>query len=84
MDIIVTVKYFAGIADSAGKTAETISLPAQATLADLIDVLAAEHGEKFRLDLSVCAFLSGGRRLEVADRISDVAELDVLPPFAGG
>ena len=81
----VTVRYFAGAKAAAGTAAECVSLPAGATVADLVAALAADHGDALARVLGACSFLLD----EVAVRdqrvpVPDGAVLDVLPPFAGG
>ncbi|WP_216378318.1 MoaD/ThiS family protein [Arcanobacterium phocae] len=84
MSKTVLMRYFAGIADTAGISQETVELSPDATVADLANTLSALHGEQFRLNLAVCALISSGRRLQDDDPLLDGAEIDALPPFAGG
>lgn len=83
----VKIRYFAGIAQSAGISEETIEIPTRGALtSSLINILARRHGEDFVHKLGICALLMGGKRLDYTDHLPDVdaIEIDVLPPFAGG
>ncbi|MFD3743034.1 MoaD/ThiS family protein [Nocardia sp. NPDC058633] len=80
---MVEVRYFAAIADAVGKNAESLDLPAGATVADLRATLAATYGSDVDGLVGVCAFLIGDELTRdpsamLRDRV------DVLPPFAGG
>ncbi|WP_229067350.1 MoaD/ThiS family protein [Actinoplanes sp. DH11] len=80
---MLTVRYFAGARAAAGGTsAETASA---SSLDELIEVLAARHGEKLTLVMKAASFLVDG--LTCHDRSAPLpsdATVDVLPPFAGG
>lgn len=81
----VTVRYFAGARAAAGVPSEDIELQAGATVADVVDLVAQRHGEALTAVLAVCSFLLDS--VAVRDRSTPLpsrAELDVLPPFAGG
>lgn len=82
---VVTVRYFAGARAAAGIHSEDIELDAGATIADALDVVAGRHGAALGKVLAGCSFLLNS--VAVRDRrapITNGAELDVLPPFAGG
>ncbi|MDT7710735.1 MAG: sulfur-carrier protein [Pseudonocardiales bacterium] len=81
----VTVRYFAAARAAAGVEAEKIQLPADATVATLLAVVAEQHGPDLARVLERCSYLLD----EVAVRdhgtvLGTDATLDVLPPFAGG
>jgi sulfur-carrier protein len=81
----VTVRYFAGAKAAAGTRSEPVELPDGATVADLLTVLAADHGEALARVLAAASFLLD--EVAVHDRatvLADGAVVDVLPPFAGG
>jgi len=81
----VRVRYFAGARGAVGLTEETVSMPADATVGDLVAELGDRHGEKLTRVLTACSFLLDG--VAVRDRsitLPDGSGLDVLPPFAGG
>ena len=80
----VVVRYFAGARAAAGLAEEKVDLGGAATVADLATALADRHGPDLARVLSACSFLldevASGR-----DRaLHDGAQVDVLPPFAGG
>lgn len=82
---VVTVRYFAGARAAAGTHSEDVELDAGATIADALDVVAGRHGEALSRVLARCSFLLDS--VAVRDRqapIANGAELDILPPFAGG
>ncbi len=79
----LTVRYFAGARAAAGRTEETAS--AGRSLDELVDELAARHGERLSAVLKAASFLVDG--VACHDRRAPLpagATVDVLPPFAGG
>lgn len=81
----VAVRYFAAARAAAGVESEKVQLPADATVADALDALRAQHGPEFGVVLDRCSFLLD--EVAVRDRgtaLGPDATLDVLPPFAGG
>jgi molybdopterin converting factor small subunit len=84
-DVTATVRYFAGAKAAAGTAAETVTLPAGTTIADLVAAVAADHGEALARVLAACSLLLDGLAVhERSAELPDGATLDVLPPFAGG
>lgn len=83
-DVKVKVRYFAGARAAAGTPEESVTLPWQATVAGLIDVLVDRHGTQLARVLAASTFLvdevAGGPERSLRDG----AQVDVLPPFAGG
>jgi len=80
----VEVRYFAGAAAAAGTGAEHLELPVGSAVGDVLAALAATH-PALRPVLEVASVLLG--EVVVRDRstpVPDGAQLDVLPPFAGG
>lgn len=79
MPASVTVRYWAGAQRAAGHDRETLTA---ATIGELRGLLAA------RPDLArvavVSSFLVDGQRADDDTALHDGAEVDVLPPFAGG
>jgi molybdopterin synthase sulfur carrier subunit len=75
----VTVRYWAGAQRAAGIERETLSA---ATVGELRDVLRQRTG----LDrvAEVASFLVDGQQAGENARLHEGAEVDVLPPFAGG
>lgn len=88
--VAVLVRYFAGARAAAGVTEERIRIPrpqagGEVTAEDVITAALALHDEQLARVVPACSFLLDG--LAVRDRgvpVPDGAELDVLPPFAGG
>ena len=79
---MITVRYFAAVAEAAGVASETASA---GTLGELRAELTAGRDEHFERVLSRCAVLVEGRRADdPATPLADGTTVDVLPPFAGG
>lgn len=81
----VTVRYFAAARAAAGVESEPVTVPAKATVADLLVTLGARRGAELAQILQRCSFLVD--EVAVRDRaasLPDGATIDVLPPFAGG
>ena len=81
----IMVRYFAAARAAAGVEADKVQVSSDATVADLLDALRAEHGPELAGVLQRCSYLLD----EVAVRdhtapLADATTLDVLPPFAGG
>lgn len=79
---MVLVRYFAGARAAAGVPEEKA---AAATLGELLEAVAAAHGDRLGRILGACSFLVDG--LSARDRttaLPDGVTVDVLPPFAGG
>ncbi|MEO7193957.1 MAG: MoaD/ThiS family protein [Pseudonocardiaceae bacterium] len=82
---MVVVRYFAGARDAAGLASEEVDVGDGATVADVLEAIATRHGEALRGVLNACSFLLDS--VTVRDRGTPLrpgAELEVLPPFAGG
>ena len=80
----VTVRYFAAARAAAGVEAETLTVEAHTTVADLVETLG-RRDRKLATVLSRCSYLCD----EVAVRdpampLRTAHTIDVLPPFAGG
>lgn len=83
--VTVTVRYFAAARAAAGSDAETLDVPAGASVDDLLAIARERHAPAFARVLERCSFLLD--EVAVRDRSIPVpsgATLDVLPPFAGG
>lgn len=83
--LTVRVRYFAGARAAAGVPQESLRVPSGATVDDLLATLRTRHGDALSRVLTASSFLADG--VAVRDRsaaLTDGAELDVLPPFAGG
>ncbi|MDG4822117.1 MoaD/ThiS family protein [Asanoa sp. WMMD1127] len=80
---VVTVRFFAGARAAAG-VAET-SVAAGLTQDGFVAVLADRHGERLASVLKAASFLVDGVAWRDGQRpLPAGAEVDVLPPFAGG
>ncbi|MFT4263985.1 MAG: MoaD/ThiS family protein [Nocardioides sp.] len=75
----ITVRYFAGAKEAAGTESERLHA---ATLADLKGVLGARDG--LRAVCLASSFLVNGAQAEPDALLPEGAQVDVLPPFAGG
>jgi molybdopterin synthase sulfur carrier subunit len=76
-----TVRFWAAARAAAG-THET---PYDAeTLGAVLAALRTAHGPELARVLGHCSFLVDGRRVGADFRLPEGAEIEVLPPFAGG
>lgn len=83
--VALRVRYFAGARAARGVTEEVLAVPSGTSVATVLTGLADRHGPALVRVLASASFLLNGTA--VRDRsvaIPDGAELDVLPPFAGG
>lgn len=81
----ITVRYFAGARAAAGADTEELVLPAEASVQDALATLRARRSAELIRVLDAASYLLDG--IAVRDRsiaLREGAELDVLPPFAGG
>ena len=83
----VLVRYWASAREVAGTTEERV---VGQTLADVLDTVRRRHAdrERFTRVLDVCSVLVDDEPLGGRDpatvTLADGAEVDLLPPFAGG
>jgi sulfur-carrier protein len=75
----VTVRYWAGAKRAAGVESESLTA---ASVGDLRRQL--EQRPELAKVASVASFLVDGRQADESTALHDGAEVDVLPPFAGG
>jgi molybdopterin converting factor small subunit len=75
----VTVRYWAGAQRAAGVERETLTA---ATVGELRSLLSARPA--LARVSEVASFLVDGQQAGDTTRLHDGAEVDVLPPFAGG
>jgi sulfur-carrier protein len=83
--LTIAVRYFAAARAAAGVEEEKVQLPSGATVSDAVAELRRLHPEGLPKILDAVSYLLDG--VAVRDRtrvLTDGAELDVLPPFAGG
>lgn len=75
----MTVRYWAGAKRAAGVEKESLTA---GTIAELRDLLAARP--ELAKVAAVASFLVDGQQAGDDTALPDGAEVDVLPPFAGG
>ena len=82
----LTIRYYAAARAAAGVTEESAAAAARpATLGEAIEQAARRHGPELARVLTRCSYLLDGVAAHGRDTpLADVAEIDVLPPFAGG
>jgi molybdopterin converting factor small subunit len=81
----VTVRYFAGAKRAATVGGDEVECPAGASVDAVLATVAARRGQALATVLPACSFLMDG--VTVRDTTAPIcsdAQLDVLPPFAGG
>lgn len=89
---MVEIRYFAAARAARGAAHEVV--PADDTLADLLDDLGTRHTDTTAGGMTLagifdrCSFLVDGRTVTRPDAsatsLAGVGRVDVLPPFAGG
>lgn len=80
----MNVRYFAGAAEAAGMTEEVVDADFEVTVADLVEQLGADR-ERLARVLQVSSLLIDGVAVRQRSQfIPPGAQVDVLPPFAGG
>lgn len=82
----VLIRYFAGARAAAGVAEEHVELTAgRHSVADVLAAAQERRGPGLVRVLPSCSFLLDGVAVHDASvTVSDGAEIDVLPPFAGG
>jgi sulfur-carrier protein len=82
--VTITVRYFAAARAAAGSESEQLTVPAGATVGELVDTLGGRSQELARV-LSRCSYLCDGMAVrDQAQPLRAGNTIDVLPPFAGG
>ena len=76
-----TIRYWAAARAAAGVAEEPYDA---VTLQDAVEAAGRAHGPELARVLSRCTFLLDGRQLARDAALPDGAEVEVLPPFAGG
>lgn len=83
--VTVLVRYFASARAAAGVESERVRLPSSASVGDAVEHLRSLHPGGLSRVLDASGFLLDGTAVRDRTRpLPDGAELDVLPPFAGG
>ncbi|GGU46170.1 molybdopterin synthase sulfur carrier subunit [Lentzea flava] len=82
----VKIRYFAGARAAAGVTDEDLVLDAaEPTVALVVSAIGQRHGDRLGKVLAASSFLLDGVAVrDTSTRVPAGAQLDVLPPFAGG
>lgn len=82
----VLVRYFASARAAAGVDEEKVALSADTTtLHEVLTILRERHPEQLPRVLEAASFLVDGIAVRDHSRtVPEGAEVDVLPPFAGG
>ncbi|RSN53822.1 molybdopterin synthase sulfur carrier subunit [Amycolatopsis sp. WAC 04182] len=81
----IVVRYFASARAATGLDEEKVTLPDGARVADAVSRLRELHPEKLAKLLDAVSYLLDGVAVRDLTRpLTEGAELDVLPPFAGG
>jgi molybdopterin converting factor small subunit len=81
----ILVRYFASARAAAGLEEEKVQLEAGASVGDVLTELRRLHPETLpRILDAVSLLLDGVAVRDLARALPNDAELDVLPPFAGG
>jgi molybdopterin synthase sulfur carrier subunit len=82
---VTVVRYWAAARAAAGTSEETYDA---ASLAEVVELAGAAHGEGLARVLRMCAFVVDGNPVGVRPHESIELEagsvVEVLPPFAGG
>lgn len=76
-----TVRFWAAARAAAGRAEQPYD---GATLGAVVSALEAEHGPALAKVLAHCSFLVDGVRARPDLLLSEGAQIEVLPPFAGG
>lgn len=79
----IAVRYFAAAAEAAGCSEETLDLPDSADLGQVKAALIVRHGADMERVLTVAAYLVDSELTRDLARTAG-AQVDILPPFAGG
>jgi molybdopterin synthase sulfur carrier subunit len=76
----VTIRYFAAARSAAGESSATAEA---GSIRELVSTVSADRPELARV-LSICTFLMNGERADPSTPLAPGAQVDALPPFAGG
>jgi molybdopterin synthase sulfur carrier subunit len=76
----VTIRYFAAARAAAGQSSATADA---ASIRDLVSTVSIDSPELARV-LGICTFLLDGQRADPTPPPPPGAQVDALPPFAGG
>ena len=83
--LTLTIRYYAAAAAAAGVEEERVDVPGPATVRSLLDSRSQRFGAEFATVLQRCSYLLDEVAVHDLDSpLHPGAQLDVLPPFAGG
>ena len=85
----VTVRYWAGARAAAGTAEDVFEVDGEVSLAALVERVLERHpGDRMARTVAVCSVLLGDQPVRSQDPAEVVvrpgAEVELLPPFAGG
>ncbi len=84
----VTLHFLAQIKRAAGVSRQTLEIPAGATLREILETLAQQHGPEFHSLLTTASpsllFFQGELRVGLDHAVMQDAQIDVVAPMAGG
>lgn len=78
------VRYFAAAAEAAGLNEETVDIATTISITDLVTRLGETHPGLAPVLAVSTLLVDGVRARDRAETIPGSAQVDVLPPFAGG
>lgn len=79
----IAVQYFSQLRELAGATEETVELPAEATVADLLERLYQRHPGLRQWDRQILLGI-GVEFVERAHRLRPDEQVAIMPPVQGG
>jgi molybdopterin converting factor small subunit len=83
--VTILVRYFASARAASGVDEEKVQVPVGSSVTDLVAELRAAHPADLPRVLKAASFLLDGVAVrDLARTLPADAEIDVLPPFAGG
>lgn len=80
----LAVRLFAGARVAAGIGSDRVRVPANSTVADVLDVLRQRYGSEFAGVLAHSKVWVNGEPVADDDEVRQNSELAVLPPVSGG
>lgn len=78
------IRYFAGAAEAAGVAEENIDAEFEVTVADLVEQLGSDRDRLAKVLAVSTVLIDGQATRSRTEIVAPGAQVDVLPPFAGG
>ena len=78
------IRYFAGAAEAAGVDEETLDADFEVTVAELVERLSADRERLAKVFAVATVLIDGQAARSRTECVAPGAQVDVLPPFAGG